>query len=170
VNLVSQMRTVVLGGTFDPPHQGHVSVISYLLGHFDQVVIAPTSQNPYKARSATSLEIRIQMIRLVLSYEKLLVTKSVREVGIFVSEFPYLRTWQFVDHWKELAGVKPTWAVGPDVAPQVASWERWEEMKLEIFIVPEIVPVRATDVRSGSISAHPALGDFIQKNIRYGRE
>jgi nicotinate-nucleotide adenylyltransferase len=164
------MRTVIFGGTFDPPHQGHVSVISFLLGPFDQVVIAPTAQNPYKERQVASLEDRIKMIRLVLKYEKLLIAKSPKEVGVFVSDFSYQRTWEFVEHWeKKLMGRKPVWAVGPDVAKQVTSWERWKEMNLEIVVVPEIVPVRASDIREGKAAPHPALTEYARKNNRYGR-
>ena len=59
----------IFGGTFDPPHQGHVGVIKELEGK--TVVVAPTFANPFKEKSESSFVKRVEMLKKVLDYEKI---------------------------------------------------------------------------------------------------
>jgi nicotinate-nucleotide adenylyltransferase len=56
----------VFGGTFDPPHIGHVSVVRELQesGTLDEVVWIPAGEPPHKPVSGlTSPELRMEMVR-----------------------------------------------------------------------------------------------------------
>ena len=60
------VRLGVFGGTFDPPHMGHVSVARELheSGALDQVVWIPARVPPHKPVSGlTSPELRMEMVR-----------------------------------------------------------------------------------------------------------
>jgi nicotinate-nucleotide adenylyltransferase len=61
-------RVGVFGGTFDPPHAGHVSVatdVADALG-LDELVWIPAFRSPHKPdRPQTSAAIRLEMVRLV---------------------------------------------------------------------------------------------------------
>ena len=53
--------TVLIPGSFDPIHRGHLEIIERASGLFDEVVVA-AMRNPQKAESLFSLEERHEMI------------------------------------------------------------------------------------------------------------
>jgi len=60
----------VLGGTFDPPHNGHLGIAQEALTHLGlaQVVFAPTRRQPLKLGNAiTPIEHRLAMVRLAIA-------------------------------------------------------------------------------------------------------
>ena len=50
------MRVALFGGTFDPPHRGHISVATAAADafHLDSVLFAPAGRQPLKSGGATS--------------------------------------------------------------------------------------------------------------------
>lgn len=64
------MRIGVLGGTFDPPHIGHLVIAQEALTQLKllQVIFAPTRQPPHKrANDLTPIEHRLAMLRLAIA-------------------------------------------------------------------------------------------------------
>jgi nicotinate-nucleotide adenylyltransferase len=62
-------RVGVLGGTFDPPHIGHLVIAQQALTQLNlsQVIFAPSRQPPHKMGQAiTSIEHRLEMVRLAI--------------------------------------------------------------------------------------------------------
>ena len=91
---VTTSEVAVFGGTFDPFTFGHLDVVKQLLEQFRVrcVVIAPSSQNPWKEEQATPLEIRREMILAVLDAERITQIESPSETGVMFSYFAYERT------------------------------------------------------------------------------
>src|SRR6201996_6731439 len=64
------MRIALFGGTFDPPHRGHIAAPRAALGRLalDQVLVAPVATQPFKAGFATStFADRLAMVRLAVA-------------------------------------------------------------------------------------------------------
>ena len=64
------MRICIYGGTFDPPHIGHMNACRAFLNAFsvDKMYVIPTSTPPHKIRSSTvSVEDRLEMCKLAFS-------------------------------------------------------------------------------------------------------
>ena len=62
------MRVALFGGTFDPPHRGHIGIASAAADAFqlDQVLFAPAGRQPLKTEVApASFADRLAMVRLV---------------------------------------------------------------------------------------------------------
>ncbi len=64
------MKVGILGGTFDPPHIGHLVIaqeaMRYL--HLSQVVFVPTRQPPHKPTDElTPIDLRLDMVRLAIA-------------------------------------------------------------------------------------------------------
>lgn len=60
----------VLGGTFDPPHNGHLLIAEQALTQLglDQVLFAPTRLPPHKINDQiTAIEHRLEMVRLAIA-------------------------------------------------------------------------------------------------------
>lgn len=63
------MRIGVFGGTFDPPHSGHLALAQAALEHLDldEVLFMPVNRNPLKRRGDLSPgKDRVEMIRLMI--------------------------------------------------------------------------------------------------------
>lgn len=64
------LKLGVLGGTFDPPHNGHILIAQYALTQLglDQVLFAPTRLPPHKINNhITAVEHRLEMVRLAIA-------------------------------------------------------------------------------------------------------
>lgn len=62
------MRVALFGGSFDPPHRGHVAIANAAADAFevDKVLFAPTGHQPLKPEGASaSFEDRMAMVELV---------------------------------------------------------------------------------------------------------
>jgi nicotinate-nucleotide adenylyltransferase len=60
----------VLGGTFDPPHNGHLAIATAALDHLklQRVLFAPTRQPPHKPNQPiTPVARRVEMVRLAIA-------------------------------------------------------------------------------------------------------
>jgi len=63
------MRIALFGGTFDPPHCGHLAIARAAVARLslDQVLVAPVGTQPLKGGSAqSSFEDRLAMVRLAV--------------------------------------------------------------------------------------------------------
>ena len=63
------MKICLFGGTFDPPHLGHLILAQtiYEAEHFDQIVFVPAYKSPHKDRSAvSSVDLRKEMVKIAI--------------------------------------------------------------------------------------------------------
>lgn len=69
------MRTGILGGTFDPPHSGHLTLAQAAIDQLalDELLFVPANRNPLKGyRSETAAKHRLAMVeRLIASHPKI---------------------------------------------------------------------------------------------------
>ena len=63
------MKTCLFGGTFDPPHFGHLIVAQTIFEaeHFDKIVFIPAHIPPHKkGQKISSLELRLEMLKIAI--------------------------------------------------------------------------------------------------------
>lgn len=62
------MRYGVLGGTFDPPHNGHIAIAQAAMEHLnlDEVIFIPANRNPLKRTRSASPDDRMAMTQLAI--------------------------------------------------------------------------------------------------------
>ena len=65
------MKLALFGGSFDPPHRGHVALARLAMDRLrlDRVLIAPVGTQPLKHETAASFEDRVEMVRLAFADE-----------------------------------------------------------------------------------------------------
>ncbi len=67
------MRVALFGGSFDPPHRGHIAIAQAAADRFelDQVLFAPAGRQPLKAHPAgASFECRLRMTELACTNDR----------------------------------------------------------------------------------------------------
>lgn len=145
---------VIFGGSFDPIHAGHISVIRRLKLFFDEVCLAPTAQNPWKAHSPMPLSDRIEMINMALNFEAI-------QAQVYTAGYTYVD--EIVDSFK-----KPVfWAVGDDIKDSVFKWRSWDSMGLFVVPIPFEIDTSSTRARSGETAYHPAIKGYINSKGFY---
>lgn len=115
------MRLGVLGGTFDPPHAGHLLAASDACEALalDTVLFVPAKVPPYKSRTVqASPEQRLKMLELTLGndprFEASRLELDRDGLSFTVDTLGTLA--------KETPGVSLFLLIGEDLATQIASW------------------------------------------------
>lgn len=115
------MRLGVLGGTFDPPHVGHLLAASDACEALalDKVLFVPAKIPPYKSRTVqASPDQRLEMLRLTLGpdsrFEASRLELDRDGLSFTVDTLDALS--------KATPGVSLFMLIGEDLASQIASW------------------------------------------------
>ncbi len=130
---------ILFGGTFDPPHLGHVAVVRGLLEQPAQgVILVPSGIPPHRPAPEASAEERVEMLRLAtqpLAGPRLRVSAvevELRAKGYTVDTVRRLGA--------ELPGRDLWLALGSDVAASLGRWRQPETLlglvKLVVFDRP----------------------------------
>ena len=128
-------RTVaIFGGSFNPPHVGHVLAVAYVLActEVDACLVIPTYQHPF-AKALAPFEDRLEMCRLAFAdLARVEVSRVEEELG---GESRTVRTLELlhVQH--------PDWrmrlVVGGDVVHEMDRW--WEPDRVRALAPPLVL-------------------------------
>ena len=127
----------VFGGSFDPPHVGHVLAVTYVLSVYpiDGVLVVPVFQHAF-GKELASFDDRLAMCRLAMApIDHVEVSDVERELG---GESRTLYTIE------ALLARRPEWdlklVIGSDVLPDLPKWHRFDRIA---ELAPPIVIGRA---------------------------
>lgn len=116
------MRVGLLGGSFDPPHAGHVHITRQALRRFglDRVWWLVSPGNPLKTTGPAPMERRMAACREIMQHPKVEVTDIEVQLGTRFT----------ADTIEKLQDAYPTvnfvWLMGADNLASIHKWERWE--------------------------------------------
>lgn len=137
------MRIGILGGTFDPPHFGHMALAKAAQAALDleEVIWMPAFQNPLKTKyKAAPAKHRLEMVRLAVADEPAMAVSD--------SEISRRGPSYTVDTISELQYVNPAeyWLiVGADALRSLEKWKQPERLlkmcRIAAAIRPPINPV-----------------------------
>jgi nicotinate-nucleotide adenylyltransferase len=120
-------RVAVFGGTFDPVHNGHLSIGRKLMESFelDQFLFIPAFHAPHKPdRRPTSAYHRFAML--------VIATREDKKITISTLELDQCKPRYSVETIPELkqiyAGAKLFFVIGADSWQDIRTWKHWEEV------------------------------------------
>ena len=128
----SKKKVLVFGGSFDPPHLGHMGLLrgAVRLIEPDSVVVVPAGIAPHKAASATPAALRLEMCRCFLPLFPGLV---IDEGEVKSGEKSYT-----IDTLRRLRQRYPDGAfylcVGGDMLLGFTAWRQWRQI-LEMAVL-----------------------------------
>ncbi len=114
----------LLGGSFDPAHEGHAHITREALKRLrlDQVWWLVTPANPLKARQPAPMADRLARARAVMDHPRVRVTDLEARLG---TRF----TAETVERLQAVyPGVRFVWLMGADNLVQFHRWERWRDI------------------------------------------
>ena len=115
-------RIGLLGGSFDPPHQGHVHITRWALRNLrlDRVWWLVSPGNPLKQRGPAAIERRLAACQALATHPRITVTDFER----------HLATRYTADTLACLSrhypGVRFVWLMGSDNLAGFHRWQRWD--------------------------------------------
>ena len=127
----------ILGGTFDPPHIGHLKLASHFakLLHLDELLLIPSGEPWQKGSGITPAEIRFQLTEAAgIDLARTLLYLNVPTlVGIDRIEIDRAGPSYAIDTVKALRKrygdqTSLTWLMGADSLIQLPTWNAWEEL------------------------------------------
>ncbi|MFP7570181.1 nicotinate-nucleotide adenylyltransferase [Marivita sp. S2033] len=118
------MTVGLLGGSFDPAHDGHVHLTRIALRRFalDRVIWLVSPGNPLKARGPAPLEARMCHARELVDDPRIIISDFEAQVGTRY-------TAETIDALKSAyPGVRFVWLMGADNLQQFHHWDRWQDI------------------------------------------
>ena len=118
----------ILGGTFDPPHEGHKFISKYALIRLDlqEVWWVVTSKNPYKKKSSNYLK-RLEQVKKFLNFRRVKLVKIKEEKNLFAIETILYLKEKFRDK-------NFIWLMGTDNLEKLHKWKEWKKIFYNIPI------------------------------------
>lgn len=120
----------LLGGSFDPAHEGHAHITREALKRMglDQVWWLVSPGNPLKARQPAPMADRLSRARKVMQHPRVKITALEQSLG----------TRATVDTIERLRRVYPgvtfVWLMGADNLVQFHRWERWRDILRNVAV------------------------------------
>lgn len=136
-------RIGILGGSFNPAHQGHrhISLQALKRLRLDEVWWLVSPQNPLKPQAGMApFDARIESAQIVADHPRIRVTDVEKDLGTtYTAETLAKLVRRFSNH-------RFVWLMGADNLAQISRWNRWTQ----IF---QTVPVAVFDRPSYSLEA-----------------
>lgn len=154
------LRIGLLGGSFNPPHLGHLHVARTALARLglDRLWVLVTPGNPLKSRAdLAGLGRRLAATRRLLDDPRIVVTAFESGLGS-----PY--TWRTVEHLaRRSPSVRFVWVMGADNLAGFHRWQHWRR-------IVATLPIAVVDRPDSSLAplhapAAQAMADFRRAEI-----
>lgn len=150
-------RIGLLGGSFDPPHEGHAHITHEALKRFqlDEVWWLVSPGNPLKTRGPAPLNVRLDAARNLMDHPRVRVTDLETKLGTryTAATLAALK--------RRYPGVSFVWLMGAD---NLADFHRWDRWRTIFETVPLGIVARPGDRISARMS--PAARRFRSAKLR----
>ena len=127
----------ILGGSFDPPHYGHVEISKIAIKKFKlkKVIWIATKKNPLKTNAKYNLKTRIDLSKKILKKQKKIISISTNKILSSKNTYNLLKYLKN-KHKK----VKFVFLMGADNLINLHKWNKWKKIptmaKIAVFSRP----------------------------------
>jgi len=121
-----QKKIGIFGGTFDPPHKGHLQIANFSLKklNLDYLIWAITRKNPFKKKPILSLKSRVFLSKKILKKNKKIVVKNYDR---FVNSRRTIDLLKFLKNKNKKAEIY--FIMGSDSLLKFHKWEKWNKFQ-----------------------------------------
>ncbi|AOY99089.1 nicotinate-nucleotide adenylyltransferase [Cupriavidus sp. USMAHM13] len=149
-------RLGILGGTFDPPHMGHVALARLCIDHLglDELVWIPTGQSWQKGADVTPAAHRLAMTELAagaLAGTGARIRVSRMEVERAGPSYTIDTVRQLREQYGPHASI--AWLMGTDQLLRLDTWHGWQDLFAYVHLCTATRPGFALDALDGPVRA-----------------
>ncbi|NPA51017.1 MAG: nicotinate (nicotinamide) nucleotide adenylyltransferase [Epsilonproteobacteria bacterium] len=126
-NFCKRKGAALFGGSFDPPHNGHIEIVKEVLKlpYITQVVIVPTWKNPFKAKFNAPPQKRFEWIKKSFNFKDI----SISDFEISQNRSVY--TIETFKHLRKTINISYI-IIGSDNLKDIEKWKDFEELNRSI--------------------------------------
>ncbi len=124
-------RIGLLGGSFDPPHKGHIyiSIEAKKLLQINEIWWLVTPQNPLKISEPATYQERIKNCKEISKDKPILIKEIEKKIN---SKYTYQTLDYLLNHF---TNIRFFWIMGADNLINFHKWQKWRQIFQEISIV-----------------------------------
>ena len=121
----------LLGGSFDPPHKGHlyISLEAKNILKLDEIWWLVTPQNPHKILKPATYKERIKNCKIISRNRPIKIKEIEKKIN---SKYTYKSLDYILNHYPN---IKFFWLMGADNLINFHKWQKWKQIFNEISVV-----------------------------------
>jgi len=157
------MNIALYGGSFDPPHIGHVGVVTTALEQLDitKLIVIPAFVNPFKTGTHAPAQLRLRWLKSIFK-----TFKNVEVSSIEVDADRAVRTIETVEKFSP-DYEKIYFIIGADNLASLHQWHQFE--KLDTLVTWVVASRDGIAIDNGYIqlsTAHPISSSELRREIQ----
>ena len=128
---IKKNKIGLLGGSFDPPHKGHVAISKEAAKRFKlkKIIWAITKKNPFKKRSSLKLSSRIRYCRKIIKKFDFIKVKFYEDI------IKSNKTINLIKHLKKNKKNEIYFIMGADNLINFHKWHKWKVISKKCNII-----------------------------------